>query len=184
MPNENERADLLAQLAKARAALVRAADGLTDEQAAERPTVSELCVGGLIKHVAAVESNWLRVITDGPAAMSFELPEGVSWGEIMNGTTTAYPEWMIERQRQFQVQPGESLAEILAGYAEVCAHTDRIIAGLTDFDATFTLAPTPWGEPGREQSVRATLLHVIAETAQHAGHADIIRETIDKRNSG
>jgi uncharacterized damage-inducible protein DinB len=184
MPNDIERADLLAELAKARASLVRAADGLSDEQAAEQPTVSELCIGGLIKHVAAAEDGWLRVIADGPAAMSFELPEGVSWHEIVTGTAAEYPQWMIERRRQFQVLPGETLAGILAGYAEVRAHTDQIVAGLTDLDTRFTLAPTPWGEPAKEQSIRATLLHVIAETAQHAGHADIIRETIDKRKSG
>ncbi|HEY4456773.1 MAG TPA: DinB family protein [Pseudonocardiaceae bacterium] len=178
-----ERAELLTDLAAARSALVKTADGLTDDQAAARPTTSELCLGGLLKHVAAVEDGWLRVITDGPSAMSFELPDGVSWEEIMSGTAREYPQWMIERQQQFQVLPGETLAGILADYKEVCARTDRIVGEIADLDRRIALPAAPWGEPGREQSVRATLLHVIAETRQHAGHADIIREALDGQKS-
>ena len=41
----------------------------------------------------------------------------------------------------------------------------------------------PWNEPGAVRSVRRVLIHVIAETAQHAGHADILRETLDGQKS-
>jgi len=50
---------------------------------------------------------------------------------------------------------------------------------LPDLDAARPLPPAPWFEPGAHWSARQVLLHVIAETAQHAGHADIIRELID-----
>src|SRR5690348_17885573 len=63
-----ERADLLETLAKHRNFLRHTARDLTDEQAAARTTVSELCVGGLIKHVAITEDNWARFIVDGPAS--------------------------------------------------------------------------------------------------------------------
>lgn len=184
MRNDAERAALLRELATARSNLLTAAEGLSDDQAASRPTASELCIGGLVKHVAAAEEGWLRVITDGPAALSFDLPEGVSWAEIMDGSAREYPQWMIERQDQFRMLPGETLAHIVAGYREIGAHTDRIVGEIDDLDRTVALAPTPWGEPARNQSVRAILLHVIAETRQHAGHADIIRETLDGRKSG
>lgn len=64
-----ERADLLDTLAKHRAFLRFTVRDLNDEQAAQRTTVSELCLGGLIKHVAAVEGQWAEFIERGPAAI-------------------------------------------------------------------------------------------------------------------
>jgi hypothetical protein len=52
------------------------------------------------------------------------------------------------------------------------------VAQLPDLDAAHSLPPAPWFEPGARWSARRVLLHVIAETAQHAGHADIIRESL------
>ena len=66
---DDERADLLATLAKNRHFLCFTTRGLTDEQAGQRTTVSELCLGGLIKHVTAVEQGWVDFIVAGPAAM-------------------------------------------------------------------------------------------------------------------
>ena len=59
------------------------------------------------------------------------------------------------------------------------AETERAIADVPDLDTSYPLPDAPWFESGVRWSVRRVLLHVIAETAQHAGHADIIRETID-----
>ena len=64
-----ERADLLATLAHARHFLRFTARDLTDEQARQRTTASELTIGGLIKHVTAVERSWARFIIEGPSAM-------------------------------------------------------------------------------------------------------------------
>lgn len=83
---DGERADLLAQLAAARSALRGTVDGLTDEQAGAHPTVSALSLGGLVKHVAAMEDNWLRFVVEGPSAMTYELPEGVTWADFAAGT--------------------------------------------------------------------------------------------------
>src|ERR1700759_2020191 len=63
-----ERADLLATLAHARHFLRFTARDLTDEQARQCSTVSALTVGGLIKHVTAVERNWADFIVNGPAS--------------------------------------------------------------------------------------------------------------------
>ncbi|MFB7498798.1 DinB family protein [Streptomyces sp. NPDC056161] len=176
---DGERADLLAELAEARAALTRTTHGLTDAQAGERPTVSELCLGGLIKHVTSVEEGWLRFALEGPSALNFDLPDGVTWADIASGTAREIPKWLIDHQEEFRMLPGETLAGVVERYERTAAHSDEVIAAVPDLSATHPLPEAPWNEPGRAWSVRRVLLHVIAETTQHAGHADILRETLD-----
>ncbi|CUR59228.1 conserved hypothetical protein [metagenome] len=178
-----DRADLLAQLAAVRATLTNTARGLTDEQAGLRPTVSALCVGGLIKHVTTVEQAWMRFVLEGPSAMSYELPEGVTWDDFMSGTATAYPQWAIDRHHEFQMLPGDTVAAIIERYEHAAARTDEIVAGLPDLSISHPLPEAPWHEAGETRSARRVLLHVIAETAQHAGHAEILRESIDGRTT-
>ena len=78
--------------------------------------------------------------------------------------------------------PGETLAEIIARYQEVAANTDKIIS-VADLSVTHPLPQAPWHEPGAAHSVRRVLLHILAETYQHAGHADLLRETLDGQTS-
>jgi hypothetical protein len=73
----------------------------------------------------------------------------------------------------------ETLAELLAAYEEVSSRTDALVTSLPTLDAAHALPPAPWFPPGAQWSARRVLLHIVAETAQHAGHADIIRESID-----
>ncbi|WP_243791847.1 DinB family protein [Saccharopolyspora gloriosae] len=176
---DDERADLLAELAAAREALIATTRGLSDEQAGARPTISELCLGGLIKHVTTTEQGWMRFVLEGPSAMSFALPEGVTWNDFMTGAATEYPQWAIDRQLDFQVLPGETLAGIVERYERVAAETERIITTLPSLSVKHPLPEAPWHEPGDEHSARRVLIHIIAETTQHAGHADILRETIN-----
>lgn len=79
--------------------------------------------------------------------------------------------------------PGETLAEIVARYEQVATRTVGTIAAVPDLSATHPLPEAPWNEPGTVRSVRRVLMHLIAETAQHAGHADILRETLDGQKS-
>jgi uncharacterized damage-inducible protein DinB len=174
-----ERRDLIDALAEARSALIATARGLDDAQLGERPTVSALCLGGLIKHVASMEKVWLRFVVDGPSAMRYDLPDGVTWADFAAGTASEYPQWAIDHQNEFQMSPGDTLAGILARYAEVAAHSEEVIAAVPDLSATHPLPEAPWHEPGTVHSVRRVLMHVIAETTQHTGHADILRETLD-----
>ncbi|MGQ0576424.1 MAG: DinB family protein [Pseudonocardia sp.] len=160
-----ERADLLETLAQHRFFLRNTARDLTDEQAARRPTVSELCVGGLIKHVAEVERRWADFVVVGTTAM--QAHEG-SWEEHANS---------------FRLLPGETLASVLDGYAEVARRTDELVATLPDLDVSHPLPEAPWFEAGKRWSARRVFLHIVAETAQHAGHADILREAIDGAKS-
>ena len=160
-----ERADLLAVLASHRRFLRFTTRDLTDEQAAQRTTASELSLGGLIKHVTLTERQWMRFIVEGPSAMS--------WDEASAGA------WMAA----FRMTDGETLAGLLENYAQVARQTEELVAYLPDLDAAHPLPPAPWFEPGARWSARRVLLHVIAETAQHAGHADIIRESLDGAKS-
>lgn len=80
-PLTGERADLLETLAKHRHFLRFTTRDLTDEQAGLRTTVSELCLGGLIKHTAAAERNWTDFIVNGPSAMGdFTAMTEADWG--------------------------------------------------------------------------------------------------------
>lgn len=178
-----ERADLLDQLEAARSALLTTVRGLSDEQAGERPTAGALCLGGLIKHVASMEDAWTRFVTEGPSAMRYDLPEGVTWEDFAAGSAREYPQWAIDHQNDFQVLPDETLTGIVARYEQVAARTAEIIATVPDLSATHPLPEAPWNEPGAVRSVRRVLTHLIAETAQHAGHADILRETLDGQKS-
>lgn len=180
---DDERADLLAQLATARAALTNTTRGLSDEQAGEHPTVSALCLGGLIKHVASIEEGWMRFAVDGPSAMRYDLPDGVTWADLTAGTAREFPQWAIDHQNDFRMLPGETLAAIVERYEQVAARSEKVIASLPDLSTTHPLPEAPWNEPGAVRSVRRVLMHVIAETAQHAGHADILRETLDGQTS-
>ena len=78
----------------------------------------------------------------------------------------------------FELSDGETLASVLAEYEAVAARTDELVTTL-DLDTVQPLPIAPWHEPGSAWSMRRVLAHIVAETAQHAGHADIIRESID-----
>jgi uncharacterized damage-inducible protein DinB len=155
-----ERTDLIESLRRHRAFLRFTVRGLTDEQALRRPTASALNLAGLIKHVAATEAGWVRFAEGGAEAMHR------NWGP--DAAT-----------RHWHLTTGETLAGVLADYEVVARHTDDVVAGAADLDAEHALPEAPWFEPGARWSVRRVFLHVIAETAQHAGHADILRESID-----
>ncbi|MGW7565546.1 DinB family protein [Streptomyces tendae] len=168
-PLTGERADLLEALAKQRHFLRHTTRDLTDEQAGLRTTVSELCLGGLIKHVTSMERQWTAFIVDGPSAM----------GDFTAMTEADVARWADE----FKMLPGETLAVVLDAYAEVARRTEELIATLPDLGARQPLPKAPWFEADTEWSARRVLVHIVAETAQHAGHADIIRESLDGAKS-
>lgn len=161
-PATGEREDLLAELGQARHFLRFTLRELDDEQARLRTTASSLCLGGLLKHVTAVERTWARFIVEGTSAVSFE-------GEAA-----------AERHRRgFEMADDDTLASLLDEHQRVGEATDDLVRTLPDLDAGHPLPPTRRFPPGTVWSARRVLLHVLAETTQHAGHADIIRESLD-----
>ncbi|RJK92647.1 DinB family protein [Vallicoccus soli] len=160
---DQERADLLEALAHHRNLLRRALRDLDQEQATRRTTASELCLAGIVKHVAATESEWVDFILEGASSMA--APEDAAAWEAYADT--------------FRLVGDETLEGVLRRYEEVEARTTEVLRSLPDLDASHELPEAPWFEPGARWSARRVLLHVVAETAQHAGHADIIRESLD-----
>jgi uncharacterized damage-inducible protein DinB len=169
-----ERADHVDVLRKHRTLFRRTLEGLTDEQARLTPTVSALSLGGLVKHVAATEQHWASFIVDGPAPT----PD-IDWANV----DWANPPPHVQQYADgFRMLEDETLAALLAQYRAVAAATDDLVLA-ADLDARQPLPEAPWFEPGGSWSARRVFMHIVAETAQHAGHADILRETIDGQKS-
>lgn len=158
---DGERADLLEALARHRGFLRQTVRDLSDDQAARRTTVSELCLGGLIKHVTRVEGRWADFIVHGPAAM-----------ESTDDSAAAHA-------ASFVMEAGETLAGLLRRYEETAERTDELVRNLPSLDASQPLPVAPWFPPDGRWTARRVIFHILAETAQHAGHADILREAID-----
>ena len=158
----DERADLIETLGTHRSFLRWTVRDLTDEQASQRTTTSELCLGGIIKHVSLVEEQWCNFIEQGPAAI----------GEADEAA-------MKEHAAGFQRMPGETLDVLLERYDRIARRTDQLIGTIPSLDSSQPLPEAPWFKPGARWSARRAILHIQAETAQHAGHADIIRESLD-----
>src|SRR3546814_3439048 len=123
-----EHVEPLATLAKLRGFLRHPVDGITDDQARQRPTASGLCLGGLVKHVAAMEAGWIRFVVEGTSAMAFEMT----------------PESFEERAAEFELLPDETLEGVLAHYDDVAARTVAVIAAEPDLSASHPLPDAPW----------------------------------------
>jgi hypothetical protein len=173
-----ERRDWLEALHTQRQFLKTTTQGMTDEQAATRSTVSALTLAGLIKHVAQVEAQWARFAVEGPEAFAGQPWVGLDWEGFAALTAQASEEMTSDYESGFAMSPDETLEGLLADYDAVAARTDALVATL-DLDQVHPLPVAPWHAPGSAWSVRRTFAHIVAETAQHSGHADIIREAID-----
>ncbi|MEU6000434.1 DinB family protein [Streptomyces sp. NPDC047197] len=157
----DERGALLAFLDAERGGIRRALIGLTDEQAATKPSASELSLSGLLKHVAEVEESWIsRAKGVAPAVERTE----ANWDEC------------------FRLIEGETVALALAYWGQVADRTEEFIRALPTLDETFALPDQPWF-PKEDVSMRWVLLRLITEMSRHSGHADIIRETLDGRTA-
>lgn len=161
-PVSDERSALATFLLQHQDAFRSVIYGLTDEQAGTRATVSELTVGTLVKHVTRVQANWLGVAEAAPGR---PVDEG--------GTGPA------AQDRGFVWLVDDSVAAVLAAYDEVSERVLDAVARL-DLDTPVPVPPAPWNPKDVESwSVRWVWFHLIEELGRHAGHADIIRESVD-----
>ena len=163
METTQERDDLLAIVADQRRNFLFTVDGITDVQAATRTTVSELTLGGLVKHLGGTQRSWL---------------------EAVGGTAPAVYE-MSDLDPAFnRMTDSETLAELLAAFHSAAADFDRVVRAEPDLDRELTLPRYPWSPPQPVVwTVRHILLHIFREIAHHSGHADIIREALDGANT-
>jgi hypothetical protein len=165
-PVHDERHALREFLAYQQSAFVAVAYGLTDEQARSTPTASTLSIGGLIKHVTGVQRGWMARVAAAPG----EPP----------ADNRPFEERAAEYQDEYVMRPDETLAQLLGALTRQNADSLRLVE-TADLD---TAVPVPRDAPWFPSdvdawSVRWVFEHLITELARHAGHADIIRETID-----
>ncbi|MCT4354557.1 DinB family protein [Streptomyces sp. Je 1-79] len=158
----DERGAFLNFVEVQRAAIRRAALGLTEEQAASRPSASTLSLSGLIKHVAEVELAWLRLAQQRP---NEKHRTQETWGD------------------GFRLVEDESIPGTLAFWEGVAKETEDFVRSVPSLDETFPLPPAPWFPEDGRVSIRWMLLHLVQEMGRHAGHADIIRESLDGKDS-
>ncbi|WP_152362259.1 DinB family protein [Microlunatus speluncae] len=153
-----ERADLLHLFADERKNFAITLRGLSDEQARAKATVSDLTLGGLTKHLAATQWHWCLVITEPDENAELDLESGMS---------------------QYYMAEDDTLAGLVVDFDDAAAFVDRVIKETPDLEATVPLPTAPWAPEREWWSVRRILLHILREVSHHAGHADLIRETLD-----
>jgi uncharacterized damage-inducible protein DinB len=135
------------------------AEGLDREQLARVHPPSTLTLGGLLNHLALVEDSWFPVRFAG-------LPENELWAGI---------DWHADRDYEFRTAAEVEPDELRRRYEEACARSREVVAAARDLDQFSVEARGN----GAKFQLRWVLLHLIEETARHAGHADLLREAID-----
>jgi hypothetical protein len=150
----DERETLIAFLDKYRETVLVKLDGLDRDQLSSRLLDSRTTLLGLVKHLILVEEWWfVTVMSGGP--------------EPEEDPDDPDAEWLIV--------DGDTPGQIVADYRAAYAHSDEIARAQASLDARVPGPHRP------DKSVRWILVHMLEETARHAGHADILRELIDGR---
>ncbi|HEY3502385.1 MAG TPA: DinB family protein [Actinocatenispora sp.] len=146
----DEKATLVAFLGYVREAVIAKAAGLPAELAGASGVPSGTSVLGLVRHLAAAETHWF------------------TWAYA--GENIPFPDLGMA------LGPDETAASVIADYRAAIARSDAVIAACDDLSARSARAAS---RPPRIRTMRWILVHMIEETARHAGHADILREQAD-----
>ncbi|SEG86891.1 Protein of unknown function [Thermomonospora echinospora] len=156
VPGTGELGLLLGFLNAQRSAVAAKCDGLGEETAHRPllPTSPLMTVAGLVSHLRWVEQSWFEHILLGE-------PELGPWTDE-------------DPDREFRVD-GVPLPRLLADYRRQCARSDEIVTSV-GLDAAAAVE-----RHGAHPTARWIVLHMIEETARHAGHLDIVRELLDGR---
>lgn len=165
-PAADERHSLLEFLAFQQNAFFAVAYGLTDEQARSTPLVSSLSIGGLVKHAAGVQKGWVQRAGCAP--------------QFPPSDDRPMEEVMAEYADQYVMHDDETLDELLDALRAQNAETLRVFTGKDLGEQVPVPHDVPWFPQDLEHwNVRWVAMHIIEELSRHAGHADIIRESID-----
>jgi hypothetical protein len=153
-PGGDEREALLGFLDWKRGAVLKTAEGLTDEQARWTPEGKLLPIAGIIHHLTCVEGRWIdgRYLREEP-------PE--------------------RTDREFEVKA--PLADLIDAYVVRAAKTNEIVKSAPSLDVECLGHQSQPPRPGLD--LRWVVIHLLEETAQHAGHADSTREMLDGARS-
>ncbi len=146
----SEREQLPVFLDVQRSIIFRKVDGVSDEDLRRHMTPTGLSLLGLVKHLGYVEMGWFQ--------------------EHFLGEEIVVPWTEEDRDADFRIEPNETTADVLAFYQKQIERSRQIVA-----EHAFDEVSKQDGRP----SLRWIILHMIEETARHAGHADIMREAID-----
>jgi uncharacterized damage-inducible protein DinB len=143
-------------LEKARAAIVTKTNGLEDAELRKPILPSGWSLLGLVKHLAYVERWWFR--------------------SVMAGEDVAFPWTDEDEDADWRVEPDETTEAILALYADECARARVVVDA---FDLTESVRRPEEVRSGVTADLAWVVVHMIEETARHAGHADVVRELLD-----
>ncbi len=157
MIEDAAKANLYDYLKHERSAVLAKLDGLSEYDVRRPLTVTGTNLLGLVKHLATWEARYLGEVFDRP------FPE-------------VLPRWDVEAERlaDMWATERESRSDIVDRYQRVWAHSDATVGALA-LDATGRVA---WWQDA-EVPLFNILVHLLAETSRHAGHADILREELD-----
>ncbi len=155
-----EREMLVAFLDFQRAVMIDKASGLTQEQWGHRLEPSTMTLGGMIYHLTIVEESWFSDMFDGAGL-------GEPWASV---------DWEADRDWEWNVAPTMDPEVVLDAYRTAIDRSNEIVASADSLDR---LSSKTRGDQKEHWSLRWILIHMIEETARHAGHADLIRESID-----
>lgn len=162
MAGRQEHDDLIQLLDEQREMFRITLRGISEEQARQRTTASELTLGGLLHHLVNCERLWTKVLVDRDENAEQKL-------EDFEG--------------QYSIGDAETVDGLLTEWKTVAANTAELIRSVDDLDASIPTPTNPW-VPGRVWwSARFLILHILREIAHHSGHADIIREQLDGANT-
>ncbi|WP_439944368.1 DinB family protein [Streptomyces sp. BBFR115] len=159
MIDEFAKDNLHGRLRRDREALLWKLDGLSEYDARRPLTATGTNLLGLVKHVATVEARYFGEVFGRPS------PEPL-------------PGWQDHDGSDLWASEGETRDQIFASYRRTWEHSDATISELPlDSPGHVPWWPEPWSDT----NLFAIMVHVLAETVRHAGHADILREGLDGR---
>lgn len=153
-----EKKDLLTLLADQRALLKVTVRNLTEEDARKRTTASELTLGALLKHVAHGEAECCKIVEECDENAVFDLSGAAE---------------------EYVFTADDSVAHWLDEYDRAATRFEALIANAESLDELVPQPTAPWAPDREWNSLRTMIAHRLRETAQHCGHADIIREALD-----
>jgi uncharacterized damage-inducible protein DinB len=163
----DEAATLLGFLEYQRATLMWKVDGLDASGLAATTAASTMTLGGLVKHLVYVEDLW--------------------FSRFLHGRDPAPPwdtvDWDADRDWDWHSAAADTPAELRALWDEAVARSRACVAEALAVGDLGQPSVRTWDD-GRSPSLRWILVHMIEEYARHNGHADVLREAVDGRNSG